>query len=251
MSATVIAAIAVILVAVVLGTMVTGIFNKLVVYRNRYKNAFAQIEVQLKRRHDLMQETLRLAPLIEQLDVRTGLPLLDIALPALRGLTGAQYQRFKQNISQLVQADDAIDLFEWSLHRILLHELQTHHSNVPPTRVRHHAIASLQPQCELLLSILAHAGQRDTAAAAKAFEQGRRRLNLPQGRLRRAAGNGLAALDDALDTLEEAAPRIKRQILQAAVACITADDMVTATEAELLRAISASLGCPMPPLLLT
>ncbi|HUE86501.1 MAG TPA: LemA family protein [Vicinamibacterales bacterium] len=31
-----------------------GIYNKLVTYRNRYKNAFAQIEVQLKRRHDLI-----------------------------------------------------------------------------------------------------------------------------------------------------------------------------------------------------
>jgi LemA protein len=31
-----------------------GIFNKLVTYRNRYKNSFAQIEVQLKRRHDLI-----------------------------------------------------------------------------------------------------------------------------------------------------------------------------------------------------
>jgi LemA protein len=31
-----------------------GIFNTLVRYRNRYQNAFAQIEVQLKRRHDLI-----------------------------------------------------------------------------------------------------------------------------------------------------------------------------------------------------
>ena len=39
---------------VALGAIVTGIFNKLVTYRNRYKNAFAQIEVQLKRRYDLI-----------------------------------------------------------------------------------------------------------------------------------------------------------------------------------------------------
>ena len=41
-------------IVVVLGAIVVGIYNKLVTYRNRYKNAFAQIEVQLKRRHDLI-----------------------------------------------------------------------------------------------------------------------------------------------------------------------------------------------------
>ena len=40
--------------AVVLGLWAAGIYNSLVALRNRFKNAFAQIDVQLKRRYDLI-----------------------------------------------------------------------------------------------------------------------------------------------------------------------------------------------------
>jgi LemA protein len=42
-----------IVVIVVVGSII-GIYNKLVTMRNRYKNAYAQIDVQLKRRYDLI-----------------------------------------------------------------------------------------------------------------------------------------------------------------------------------------------------
>lgn len=43
-----------ILVAIIVVAMAVGVYNKLVTMRNRYKNAYAQIDVQLKRRYDLI-----------------------------------------------------------------------------------------------------------------------------------------------------------------------------------------------------
>ena len=195
------------------------------------------------------KEALKLLPLIERFDKRVRLPLVDISMSALSALTDAQYQQFKQNIAKLVEADRTIDLFEWSLQRILLNDLEAQRFNLTRGRVRHRKLSRLQAHYELLLSTLAYTGHRDESSAQEAFEQAKRHVNLPQARFRRGEECGLEAVDTALNVLEEAAPRIKRQILQAAAVCIVADQKITIAEAELLRAMSASLGCPMPPIL--
>ena len=57
-------------------------------------------------------------------------------------------------------------------------------------------------------------------------------------------------LDEALQKLDLASRPLKKQILMAcAAATIGADGQITVEEGELLRAISDSLDCPMPPIL--
>jgi len=52
---------ALLLVVVVLGLWIAGVYNSLVALRNRFKNAFAQIDVQLKRRYDLIPNLVEVA----------------------------------------------------------------------------------------------------------------------------------------------------------------------------------------------
>ena len=59
---------------------------------------------------------------------------------------------------------------------------------------------------------------------------------------------GLQELDQALVTLDGVSINLKRKLIEAAAATVSADGYLQIQEAELLRAISDSLGCPMPPL---
>lgn len=58
-----VAIILIVLAVIVVGAIlwVVGAYNKLVKLRQRYKNAFAQIDVQLKRRHDLIPNLVEVA----------------------------------------------------------------------------------------------------------------------------------------------------------------------------------------------
>ena len=56
-----IAALVLVALVVVLGAWIAGIYNTLVALRNRFKNAFAQIDVQLKRRYDLIPNLVEVA----------------------------------------------------------------------------------------------------------------------------------------------------------------------------------------------
>jgi len=186
---------------------------------------------------------------VQTLDARARLPLIDLAMPALRELSPAQYTVFQDNVTALVEADDAIDLFEWVLQRLLLRHLHPKFGDATPTRVRYHAPHRLAGPISRLLSVLSHVGHADAGSAAQAFEEGKRLLEIDALSLIGRESAGLPALDEALDLLDAVSFPCKRELLAACVACIRWDHEVTIEEAELFRGIADSLGCPVPPLL--
>ena len=177
------------------------------------------------------------------------LPLIDLAVPALRQLSDAQYAAFRQDVEQLIKADGRIDLFEWTLQRLLLRHLDAHFRPGPDPAVRYYNLRPLAQPCAVVLSSLAHIGQRDASEASSAFSAGLSELGLQGLTLLDRSQVRLSEVGTALDQLALTSPREKQKLIRACARAIAADDEVTRGEGELMRAVADSLGVPMPPML--
>ncbi len=189
----------------------------------------------------------------ERLAPEARLPLVEMAAPALCQMTPAQFHDFIRCVEALVQADRKKTLFEYTLQRLLIRHVVTHFVRVQPPAVKYTTIPPLTVPVAVVLSALADAGEQTPEGAARAFAEGVQALGWSGVNLALApAGSvGIAEIDAALEVLALAAPRLKKQIVEACAACICVDGTVTIDEGELLRAVSDCLGCPMPPLIPT
>jgi len=174
--------------------------------------------------------------------------VLEQALQPIASLSDDQTARFRALVEDFIRADDRVDLFEWTLHRLVTRRLEAALGRATPGRVRYYGLARLGGACSVLLSVVARVGAGDEDAARAAFAAGGGRL--PGVSVSFLAGEeaGLRRLAKAIDELEAVAPKLKRAVLEACAAAISHDRTVTAREAELYRAIAVSLGVPVPPM---
>jgi len=196
---------------------------------------------------DVYALTLTLMPQMQDLNIKYRLPIIDIAIPALKQLSPGQYKSFRGNLIALIEMDSRVDLLKWSLQKILLNHLDGQFFTLPRMKARYSDPGQLGKEIELVLSVMAHAGgqnQSDTegAFAAAAEVLGSSGLTLlPEDRIR------VPDLDLALRKLEQLKPMAKSRLLQACIASIQYDRKATAVEADVLRAFAGALDCPMPP----
>ncbi|AXQ27954.1 peptidase M48 Ste24p [Solimonas sp. K1W22B-7] len=177
------------------------------------------------------------------------LPLASLAFPALRSLPHAELGQLMRAIGQLIQCDGRISLFEYCLGRLLRQQLQ---DLLHPAAARPAGNASLDTCADaiaVVLATLAQQGHADAATARAAFLVGSQHL-LPRRTLRYdPVQDWHAALDRALEQLDQLRPMAKEMLLEALVRVLQHDGRVTVAEAELLRVICGALRCPLPPAL--
>jgi uncharacterized tellurite resistance protein B-like protein len=197
------------------------------------------------------KQTAALFPDVAAVAQRARLPLVNLAIGALRNLTADQFKQFSQKLEWLVGSDGKVELFEFVLQKIVLHHLAPKFGGARPATVQFYTLKPLVPDCVVVLSALAYVGSSDAGEIQKAFATGAPYLRAPADvplELLSRENCGVEQLDAALNRLTLAVPIIKKNLIEASSRVVGADGVILEAEAELLRAIADTLDCPMPPL---
>ncbi|MGQ0552617.1 MAG: M48 family metallopeptidase [Planctomycetota bacterium] len=206
----------------------------------------------------LLKELQNLEASVARLDLALRLPVIELALPALRALSPTQAERYLQLAGQFIDIDQDVSLFEWMLRRQLRQHLLGARSGRAAGRspVLVDSLGSVRGAVRTVMAALVHAaGDTENtsgagrAASLRAAEAAAEQLGLGDLSLVATGDFAAAELDLALERLALLKPGPKGELLAACAACVSADRVVTTSEAELLRTLADALGVPVPPVL--
>ena len=184
----------------------------------------------------------------EEIIPEQRMALVEIALSSLRQLSKNQYDLFKKNFDALIALDNKINLLEWALQKIVFHHQMVVFEKGKIPGLGKKDIKSCGSSIATLLTILVHSNkQEDGVTTEEVFRKGVEKLGIDIEK-RDISEINFEILNSALDELTQLKSLQKPALLKACVACITADRKVAIIEVELLRAIAATIDCPLPPL---
>jgi Zn-dependent protease with chaperone function len=187
---------------------------------------------------------------ISKLGPRFHLPLLEVAFPMLKRRPRSQIEYLLQLVRRLIEIDGRVSLREFCVYRVLASHLSQAAdpladkpgNRAPRKKAR---LAALD-----VIRIVADQGNDNEAAREHAYQAGISVFGAwASGQ--KAPHDGeqtVEVLGRSLDTLRRINSAGRRSLLQAISNTITHDGKLSLSEAELIRAICATLDCPLPPL---
>ncbi|MDZ7767631.1 MAG: hypothetical protein U5K38_00390 [Woeseiaceae bacterium] len=153
---------------------------------------------------------------------------------------------------RLVELDGVVELHEFCLLRILERSLDEALAPSTVSRGRRGSKQEIRNSALMLLRIVADRGNHTDEDRQRAYKHGVSVFGDwagDSGPEQYDGGRpGAEALAKSLAVLERLGSKGTRTLIDAIAAAVSADGRLATAEAELLRAVCASLNCPLPPL---
>ncbi len=179
------------------------------------------------------------------------LPLMEIAFPAIKRRPLPQLEYLVELAGSLIDVDATIDLYEYCFYRVLVANIE---QASRPAKRRKRQKAQREPVRRAavdLLRIVARYGHTDDASRQRAFAAGVAKFGTWGQKFSHESDENytVRTLDRSLETLLALNSDGQQMLLKAITETVLTDNRLSLNEAELIRAICASLNCPLPPIL--
>ncbi|HVK95268.1 MAG TPA: M48 family metallopeptidase [Noviherbaspirillum sp.] len=209
----------------------------------------AQLAILQQATPDLAVLVPYLASAITRLPKSARLPLLDLAMPALKQLSESERTAVLMMVDKLISADNRRTLAEFVLETVLARRLAMHAGRATPAK--YSSLGAVRADCIVLLSLVAHvASPARPAIASKLFAAGAARiaeLGLSCDDLMPVVEIDYARVRMALDRTHRLMPLAKPMLIKALLATTGEAMSMPQATADLLRALCAALEAPVPP----
>jgi Zn-dependent protease with chaperone function len=176
------------------------------------------------------------------------MPLVQIAMPALRRRPPQELESMLRCIDAVIQLDGHIDVLEYALARMARQQLEEAREPGEGGDPGQTKLPALRAEALGLLAVLAGHGHHDREAARRAFVAGAAVLFPGDAAVMPDVTAWPAFLDAALPRLDGLLPAGKETLVMALATCVGHDGQIAIAEAELLRLTCALLHCPLPPI---
>ena len=204
------------------------------------------IEQHMDARHK--EWILVLIPELDRLDPVHRLLLIELAFPALKRRPKAALRIYLRVMEKLIRADNDIDVFEYALSRLVkIYLIESMNPSRSGGGRRIKSFNKVKAELATVFGVLARVGHDDEKQARRAFNAGMSILFPMATSTYEPVDNWVAGLDAALDRIDLLAPMYKEELIKGLLTTLSHDGKITLHEIEMLRAICASLHCPMPP----
>ncbi len=202
--------------------------------------------IKLSKVSGLSLQALQLFPDTKALPQALRLPLIEVALPALKCMSAEQYKVFCKTLLLLIRADNQFELFEWCLYHLVRHFLDAEFNNAKPSKPLYKKVTDVAKEYELVLSLLCHYGDSEGDELERAFGRGANSAGLYTISLQEKTDCGLDGFVTAVNKLACCYPLIKPKLLKGLADAARQNDSISATEKEMIHAIAAAMDSPVP-----
>lgn len=179
------------------------------------------------------------------------LVLLEIAFPALKRRPAPQLDYLLDLVGRLIELDGDVALDEYCFYRVLAANLEKAHDPSGRPKGNRAGKKAIRQAALALLGTVARHGHASPEAREAAYQAGLAEFGqwAREARYEERGVQTVSLLDQTLNVLEEMNAAGRKSLLRALGSTVSHDGYVSVAEAELLRAVCASLDCPLPPIL--